>query len=627
MSGLVSGIVLAGLVLIRLPWRPTIQPRESAAIDAGELPPVALSPFRNARTDVAYTGAAKCQACHPQEHESYDRTAHSKALADLDAAIEPADGEFDDPKSQRTYRVHREGDTMRHEESIKTASGEKFVLADLPIRYVIGSGRFSRSYLVEREGFLYESPATWYAARPGWGLSPGYAQSNPGFKRPVELRCLLCHVGHIESVDHSPLRVDIHTQAIDCERCHGPGSLHVQKRETAGESSGSSEEHDDTIVNPSRLDRQRREDICAQCHFHSGATIELRGRDVLDFRPGERLADYLVHFGLKKAGQQMIVVGHVEQMRLSRCYQSSDSLTCTTCHSPHAKPAAEDSQTFYRNKCLACHTEQSCGLPQSERLSKDSTDYCVACHMPRSPTEIPHFAFNHHRIGIHSPDVPARPLAEPGELIPLDDVAWMSRADQARNLGLGYLQLSDGSAEIRHGSFYREQALAILEQIDQRHYNDVEVRAALARLYWMRKDTGSTLVEARAVMAAPHASADALATACFTLGATIYDLDQPAEAQPWLERTARLRPTADVWMMISDCRAHTGDQSGSLQAARIASQMEPDRPRYLERYVELLARSNSANRSDVDAEIAELKQRIQILRDYRARVDQMPRSE
>lgn len=640
-SWLLIGIVLAAMVLIGVLWKSKTQPRPGSANDSARLPPISPSPYRNASRDVPFVGSDKCGGCHSQQRESYERTAHSKALGDLNIAAEPPDGEFEDRQSQRAYRIYRQGDTMRHEESIRTASGEKLILADLPIRYVIGSGRFSRGYLVERDGILYESPATWYAARPGWGISPGFQDSNPGFQRPIELRCLWCHVGRVEYADHSPQRVVFHSQSIDCERCHGAGSLHVKNQETAGGSPESSAGRDETIVNPSRLDRQRREDICAQCHFHGAVAIDLRGRSVLDFRPGQRLADFIVHFGLKTPGQSMEVVGHGEQMHLSRCYQASDSLTCTTCHPPHAMPSPQERLHFYRNKCLSCHTEQSCDVPQARRLADDSTDNCVACHMPRSPTEIPHLAFNHHRIGIHLPERPSGPPAEAGELIPLDEVPGLSQYDQDRNLGLGYFRFSDSAGPGLHGSIYRGRSLEILEQVDYAKHDDLEVRAALAELYWGLSD-GRILEESRTIAAARQASPEASATACFTLASTLYKMRQPTEALSWLEKSVRTRPSADVWMMLCDCRVYAGDLNGGLQAARIASEMAPDRPRYLERLIELLdvtrhagatnqvdganrpIESHAAAASELDAEILALRRRVQILREYRARLDQMP---
>ena len=42
---------------------------------------------------------------------------------------------------------------------------------------------------------------------------------------------------------------------------------------------------------------------------------------------------------------------------------------------------------------------------ERESLAND----CVQCHMPHSPTDIPHLAFTHHRIGIYD-NPPAAPL-------------------------------------------------------------------------------------------------------------------------------------------------------------------------------------------------------------------------
>jgi Flp pilus assembly protein TadD len=564
---------------------------------------------------VAYIGSARCAECHPEAHESYLQTAHSLALAGVELDAEPPDGEFDDPQSQRHYRIYRKSGEFHHEESIRTASGEPLVLADLPVSHVIGSGRFSRSYIVERDGFLFESPATWYAARPGWGLSPGYDHYNLGFQRPVELKCLACHAGRFEPVEQSPQRVTLHAQAIDCERCHGPGELHAEQRKAG--LAAAFEGADLTIVNPARLDRGRREDLCAQCHLHSAATVERRGRRLKEFHPGDHLADFVAHYGLKSPKSRMDVVGHVEQMRLSRCWEASQTLTCTTCHDPHGKPAAADAETFYRQKCLTCHSEQACGVPEATRRAEQATDNCIACHMPRGPTEIPHFAFTHHRIGIHAKDAPDEPAQAPGELVLLTPADEVSPVDRERNLGLAYLQLSDAPGQARFGEEYRRRAREILQSAAKTERADVDVDAALARLWW-RIDPARTLRHASAVVEAPQADPESLATACFTLGSTYYAQSNAAAALPWLERTVALRPTADVWIMLSDCLEQAGEMRAALEAARRGAEAAPDRPRYVERYAALL----SAAGDRVHA--AALEKRIQELREYRRRVDAPP---
>src|SRR5260370_1086433 len=84
-------------------------------------------------------------------------------------------------------------------------------LAHLPIRYLVGSGAFSRTYLVEVDGFLHESPITWYTAKKKWAMSPGYdGPQHAGFDRPVAIGCLVCHAGRVEAVEGAVHRAIFH---------------------------------------------------------------------------------------------------------------------------------------------------------------------------------------------------------------------------------------------------------------------------------------------------------------------------------------------------------------------------------------------------------------------------------
>jgi hypothetical protein len=132
----------------------------------------------------------------------------------------------------------------------------------------------------------------------------------------------------------------------------------------------------------------------------------------------------------------MTVSGQVEQMRLSRCYLESKTMTCATCHNPHSPPDESEEAERYRRKCLSCHHAESCGLPVEARRERQPQDNCIACHMPRGPTDIPHFSFTHHRVGIHA----ARPdndrLTESDQLVPAGDVSHLPEYEQQRLLGL-----------------------------------------------------------------------------------------------------------------------------------------------------------------------------------------------
>ena len=609
---LVVLIGIAGCDWSTSPNSPT--PSTPIVLATNELPPIANAPVKNAQTDAAYIGTERCAACHRAEEVSYHHTAHSRALAEIDLDAEPADGEFSDPVSQRHYRIYRQDGRLRQEESIRTTTEAPVILCDLPVRYVIGSGNFSRSYLIDRDGFLFVSPATWYSAPKEWKLSPGYDRGNLGFGRPAQLGCLVCHAGRVESLERSPHRVALPALAIDCERCHGPGELHAHKWEGLISGQGTHSGPDETIFNPVHFDRQLGEDVCAQCHLHSAATVERRGRSLLDFRPGRKLSDYLAHYAPQAPNTEMKVAGHVEQMRLSRCYQADERMSCLTCHDPHHEKSLSDTPAAYREKCLKCHTDQSCKASSEDRRATKIADNCIQCHMPRGSTEIPHFAFTHHRIGIHKP-APATPVTktDADELVLILGSPAAAPVEELRNRGLGYLQLSDTTEHAAHVPRYRLQAERLLRQFRREGGEDSEVDAALARLHW-GIDHEQTILRAQAVVDHKNASPVAFATACFALGSTYYELNRLAEARPWLERTAKLQPTAEVYRMLGDCLDAGGESTAAIQAARRACELAPDGTRHCEQLIRLLAKSGKS------AEVETLRQRLIELIQHRHRV-------
>src|SRR5947209_4223498 len=257
-------------------------------LEAAPVPPFSVSRYQNAGSEAKYVGIDACAECHRANHASYRLTAHSRAPSDLDPKAEPPDGTFQHPLSGRSYRVYREGTQFRHEETLRTAEGKEVARVDLPVRYLVGSGHFSRSYLVEVDGFLYESPITWYTSKNKWDMSPGYdAPGHWSFERPVGVDCLACHAGRVEEAPDTT-RAILHEKAIGCESCHGPGSLHAELHRASKPVPG---QEDLTIVNPGKLPRDRLEAVCANCHLHGAITVPPRGRKVNAFRPGTPLTD------------------------------------------------------------------------------------------------------------------------------------------------------------------------------------------------------------------------------------------------------------------------------------------------------------------------------------------------
>ncbi len=53
---------------------------------------------------------------------------------------------------------------------------------------------------------------------------------------------------------------------IDCERCHGPGELHI-KEKFEGKIIDIANEIDFSIVNPAKLPIDLQFDVCQRCHI------------------------------------------------------------------------------------------------------------------------------------------------------------------------------------------------------------------------------------------------------------------------------------------------------------------------------------------------------------------------
>jgi hypothetical protein len=540
-----------------------------------ELPPYTDTPYLNAGPEAQYVGTAACVECHEPKHRSYLLTTHSRSLCDLNLDVEPADDTFEHKPSGWSYRVHRDQGKMYHEEVLRTAEGKEIARTNLPITYLIGSGNFTRSYLVEVDGFLHESPITWYRSKHAWGMSPGPAYESAvhhaGFEREVNQGCLSCHTGRVEP-DAKTGRLLIRDQAIGCENCHGPGSLHVALRHDKDHQPPPGAE-DLTIVNPRNLKRPLLESICAQCHLNGPAHVEVRGREIGAFRPGRPLSDYHIDYRFDRGSEQMTVVGHIEQLRKSACYQKSD-MTCLTCHDPHAAKKPKDPIQFYRDKCLDCHTLQSCKKPQAERLKADPADNCVACHMPRGDTDIPHISFTHHRIGVHRAE--ESPDSRIPDLVTTDDTPLLSDVDRRRNLGLAYLAAAEESVYPQFSDTYFARAQQLLDAVHADGLRDPQTLLGLADLN-VKRNPESCKRYARQVLDMKDIPIALHIRALTYVGPLLAQEGDYAQAIPYLEELVRLRSFGDDWGILGQSYLRVNRPKDAVRALEHAITLQPDK--------------------------------------------------
>jgi tetratricopeptide (TPR) repeat protein len=385
--------------------------------------PASITPDAN-----GYVGNEACARCHAAIFESYQRTAMAHASGPASQNL--IAGDFLHKKSGVNYRVYsQDGKVWLSFErpSDPTCRGKRELL------YYIGQGRRGRTYLFSVDGFLFESPVNWYTDKQMWDMAPAYGDVREApMNLPALTSCLDCHVSGIQPPiqgTENRYRMPVFAYSgVTCERCHGPGAAHV---------SGGA------IVSPAKLSADRRDAICMQCHLEGNAAIERPGKHLYQFRPGDDLSDYVRYYvradppqsGLRAASQ-------FEALAQSMCKKKSGAaMSCMSCHDPHRSVTAEERVSFYREKCLACHT----GLGTKHHANQPD---CTSCHMPANlSTDVAHTEVTDHRIQRHPTTGPAlenaltQPVSTLPRLVPFPDslnaerdnrdvaLAWASMAE------------------------------------------------------------------------------------------------------------------------------------------------------------------------------------------------------
>lgn len=567
--------------------------------------PVPPADFLNANTEVGFVGAAACASCHEDQYAGFQDHGMANSFFELTAenTVETLPGPWIvDQANGYRYRAERRGDAVVQVEELRDRNGRVIHTLERRMRYVMGSGTAARTYFDDSEGFLYELPLTWYTQKGRWDFSPGYQVANKRFERKVPERCMACHNDYTKAEPFAGGKfVDI-PQGIGCERCHGPGALHVSQRLAVPEPLSAI---DSTIVNPAHLDLDRRLDVCQQCHLHTTVSVLKEGNEAFDFRPSHDLSEFVAMYSVPEPDldTEIGVISHADRMKQSACFietvAQGNSFECTTCHDPH-EGFRSSGPWYFNQTCLTCHAAPALAALPSH---PDATANCVDCHMPRvEASEAPHSSFTDHKVRVVSSREVATEAPSAGRRLesywPEDGrtayegmalvILGRQRGDSALlTEGAALLDSLSRTGEI-HGEAHFLRGLARLELGD--------ARGALDGLGAATRADGDVPERLNAFAQALEATAGdaAVIEEAYRRALAV----QPARADIWvnygrfLESQSRLEEATDAYREAVDqepwlatasynlgtAQARTGDLQEALRTLKAAVKLEPRNP-------------------------------------------------
>ncbi|MDP3558706.1 MAG: tetratricopeptide repeat protein [Bacteroidota bacterium] len=383
--------------------------------------------YLNHSDSAKFVGMNTCKLCHQNIYNSFIKTGMGKSLNIATKQKSSADfsnAKIYDKFSNMHYNAFWKNDSLFFNE-YRLKKKDTIHSRTEQVNFIIGSGQHTNSHLQSVNGYFNQMPMTYYTQKKHWDLPPGFENGfNTHFNRKIGLECMSCHNGYPNFVLGSENKYNSIPTGIDCERCHGPGSIHVGQRQL-GNNVDTSKFIDYSIVNPAKLSIDRQFDLCQRCHLQGNAVLK-EGKSFYDFKPGQKLSDFISVFlpKYKNGDEDFIMASHADRLKQSACFIKSyekvesknslkpykEALTCITCHNPHVS-VKETNKNVFNDACNNCHkangksetlcSESSVVLSRNTRPGHAPAKFsnCVSCHMPSSGSiDIPHVTVHDHYI-------------------------------------------------------------------------------------------------------------------------------------------------------------------------------------------------------------------------------------
>ncbi len=391
--------------------------------------------YLNHSDSAKYVGINTCKLCHQDIYNTFIKTGMGKSF-DV-ASKQKSSGDYHnaiihDKIGDFYYKAFWLHDSLQFLE-YRLKGKDTIYKRQETVDFIVGSGQHTNSHIQSVNGYLNQMPMTFYTQKKTWDLPPGFENGrNTRFMRKIGLECMSCHNNYPEFVLGSENKFTTVPEGINCERCHGPGSIHVAERRT-GSRIDTSKYIDYSIVNPAKLSIDAQFDICQRCHLQ-GNTVLKEGKSFYDFKPGMKLSDYMTVFlpKYKNADDEFIMASHADRLKQSQCFIVSsinvsrasttntnklkpykDAMTCITCHNPHVS-VRETNPNVFNDACNSCHYKETKKIEGTKEIKNNLTfgsklicskkevtnkSNCVSCHMPKSGSiDIPHVTVHDHYI-------------------------------------------------------------------------------------------------------------------------------------------------------------------------------------------------------------------------------------
>jgi len=384
-----NGVQLTGMPAWSHPHQETEDDSWKLVLFIRDLRPLAAQETQQQRnlSSARYVGSRACEKCHARIYERWKKTAMANVVRD--------------PREHPDAIIP----------DLATDPIAKFTKDQ--VVFVYGS-IWKQRYFTKIGDDYFPEPAQWDIINRVWRpyfvpkgadwWEPFYPPDN--MRRPTGPTCDGCH-----SVDY-----DIHTKQVvewnvGCERCHGPGSEHV--------------EHPDrgNILNPARMDYVAASDSCIQCHSQGRPVanpIEGKYYDwPVGYRVGLRLQDFwkLEDHTLGEASFTHFPDGtaHKNRMQGNDFVQSvmyRRGITCFSCHDVHGTGNYAQLRKPADKICLDCHGPLSLNGPRTATLEEhthhkvgSAGSQCVACHMPQIQTTLGDLKVHAHTFKFITPEM------------------------------------------------------------------------------------------------------------------------------------------------------------------------------------------------------------------------------